>query len=573
LKVTNVSTQMLRLHEDTRIGMLLAKDQIPRTLGYVTAGSRRYAEWWNLAYEATTDQVDRQVDLMEEDEGPLVDKPQYETPVHIMQRPREATPVMSVVPKQRPVEELPAGEEVTADITPLEDAVTQPMETAVTEAGTKNEDLVQADDQVCTFESGELWAEEVSQGWAVIPEVDPSPEGIELKDIQIPDPDGNTPEEVDRLKQIIWKKRHLFMGKGNALPPAARGAICDIDVGNAKPIAQRVRKVAPQFKEKLADLIKGLLSAKIIQPSTSPWASPIVIIVKKNGVDIRLCIDYRLVNDLTQLMVYPMPLINELLEDLDSALWYCSLDMASGFWVVSMTERARLISAFVTPLGLFEWLRMPFGLKNAPQIYQRLLDNALYGFLRMSPGTSLDESEDLFTSGKPDTTSGPSILGRRSYIDDILIPAESWDALCKKVERLLDVCDYWNLSISAVKSSWGCRRVDYLGHRVSREGLEAHPKDLQTLVDLPLPTTLKAMQSFLGSLNYYSRFIEDYAIFASILYELREVDFHAWRCKLKDGDDPATKGEDEEKWSRVQVAFAMLKNKMATAPILRPLTH
>ena len=126
---------------------------------------------------------------MEEDEGPLVDKPQYETPVHIMQRPREATPVMSFVPKQRPVEELPAGEEVTADITPLEDAVThpmeitvthpkgatatQPMETVVTEAGTKNEDLVQADDQVCTFESGELWVEEVSQGWAVIPEVRP----------------------------------------------------------------------------------------------------------------------------------------------------------------------------------------------------------------------------------------------------------------------------------------------------------------------------------------------------------------------------------------------------------------
>ena len=100
--------------------------------------------------------------------------------------------------------------------------------------------------------------------------MDLSPEGIELKDIQIPDPDGNSPEEVDRLKQIIWKKRHLLMGKGNALPPAARGAICDIDVGNARPIAQRVRKVAPQFKEKLADLIKGLLSAKIIQPSTSP---------------------------------------------------------------------------------------------------------------------------------------------------------------------------------------------------------------------------------------------------------------------------------------------------------------
>ena len=256
-------------------------------------------------------------------------------------------------------------------------------------------------------------------------------------------------------------------------------------MGNARPIAQRVRKVAPQFREKLADLIKGLLSAKIIQPSTSPWASPIVIIVKKNGVDIRLCIDYRLVNDLTQLMVYPMPLINELLENLDGALWYCSLDMASGFWVVSMTERARQISAFVTPLGLFEWLRMPFGLKNAPQIYQRLLDNALYGFLRISPGAATEETEDLFATGEPDAKSVLSVLGRRSYIDYILVPAESWDVLCQKVERLLDVCDYWNLSVSVVKSTWGCRKVEYLGHRVSKEGLEAHPKDLQSLVDLP----------------------------------------------------------------------------------------
>ncbi|KAE9041066.1 hypothetical protein PR001_g4538 [Phytophthora rubi] len=100
--------------------------------------------------------------------------------------------------------------------------------------------------------------------------------------------------------------------------------------------------------------------------STSPWVSPIVVIIKKNGIDIRLCIDYRLVNSLMRLMIYPMPLINDLVEDLDKVLWYCSLDMASGFWVVTMTDRARAISAFITSFGLFEWNRMPFGLKNAP---------------------------------------------------------------------------------------------------------------------------------------------------------------------------------------------------------------
>ncbi|CAH0481408.1 unnamed protein product [Peronospora belbahrii] len=161
-----------------------------------------------------------------------------------------------------------------------------------------------------------------------------------------------------------------------------------------------------------------------------------------------------------------------------------------------MTEKARKISAFVTPLGLFKWLWMPFGLKNAPQIYQRLLDNALYGVLRISQGVGTEETEDLFTMVKRDVKSGPSVLGRRSYIDDTLLPADSWDMLFANVERLLDVCDYWNLSISEVKSSKGCRKVGYLGHRVSDQGLEAHQNDLQSLVDLPLPTTLKAKNVF-----------------------------------------------------------------------------
>ena len=133
---------------------------------------------------------------------------------------------------------------------------------------------------------------------------------------------------------MIWRSRHFLIGKTNALPPAAHGAVCDIDVGGANPVEQRVRPVAPKFREKLADRIKGLLSTKIIRPSTSPWASPIVVIIKENGEDIRLCIDYRKAYQLTRLMVYPMPLISELLQDMDKAKWYCSLDMASGFWVV-----------------------------------------------------------------------------------------------------------------------------------------------------------------------------------------------------------------------------------------------
>ncbi|KAE9278908.1 hypothetical protein PR003_g28385 [Phytophthora rubi] len=558
--------------------MWLAGDRVPRLQGFVTAGSRRYLEWQNLALQATTDaKVSEKFQHPEQSDLPAVERPTYPTSRAILRKPSPGSDRRLRSGEQRfvlPIQVavgLPDPEAEVGDSTPtpqsgdLESTTSldlggQRVDGAVDESerestmgatraseegreevegptpeGTTAEVAVPVEDeQVCYHEGGDLRAEEVESEMAVLPEVTQSTEDVTIEDIQVGDPTVNSAEEINRLRRLIWRRRHLPIGQGNALPPAARGIVCDIDVGGAKPIAQRVRKVAPQFREKLSDLIKGLLGARIINMSTSPWASPIVVIIKKNGVDIRLCIDYRLVNSLTRLMIYPMPLINDLLEDLDKVLWYCSLDMASGFWVVTMTDRARAISAFITPFGLLEWNRMPFSLKNAPQIYQRMLDNALYGFTRISrlegdPALKQPDPEtspDLIPS-VPKDDGKKSVLGRRSYIDDILITAESWDHLCNRVEGLLDVCDEWNLSISVVKSFWGKDRVEYLGHKVSSHGLEANPKDLSALTDLPFPGSLRAMQSFLGSLNYYTKFIEDYAIYAAVLYVLREVDFAA----------------------------------------------
>ncbi|POM71452.1 Reverse transcriptase [Phytophthora palmivora] len=297
-----------------------------------------------------------------------------------------------------------------------------------------------------------------------------------------------------------------------------------------------------------------------------------------------------------------MTLTNDLLEDLDKVLWYCSLDMASGFWVVTMTDRVRAISAFITTFGLFEWNRMPFGLKNAPQIYQRLIDNALYGFTRIPPLRSDPRSTDVFEVGEADDPDKPSVIGRRSYIDDILIPADSWDHLGDRVDTLLEACNKWNMPISVVKSFWGMSKEEYLDHRVSKDGLEANPKDLNALTDLEFPGPLRPMQSFQGSLNYYSRFIEDYAIYAAVLYELREVDFAAMskddvRIQIKRSvehkesdqidrkEDPgsdltlkSTETYDPEerdgdrvnpRWIRAHRAFETLKSKVASTPTLR----
>ncbi|POM78933.1 Reverse transcriptase [Phytophthora palmivora] len=458
---------------------------------------------------ATTDEIS-EVDINEQTTEPAVERPEYVTPTAILRRPAKVIQNVEIAGNEDA--SLPSSK-CTSDQGKIDPGNSDNLRTK-DEADIGDPTM---DEEVCIKVGGTLFAEDVEDHMAVLPEETATTEEVKIEDLQIGDANINTQEEIECLVQTIWKRRHLLIGKGNALPPAAKG---------------------------------------------------VLVIIKKNGIDIRLCIDYRLVNSLTKIMVYPMPLINDLLDDLDKVLWYCSLDMASGFWVVTMTDRARSISAFITPVGLFEWNRMPFGLKNAPQIYQRLLDNALYGFLKVTQDQDRSDRKGVFETGEPDLERNKSVLGRRTYIDDILVTGRSWESLCEKVEKLLDSCDEWNLSISVAKSFCGRQKVDYLGHRVSAECMETHPKDLSALQELPFPTNLRSMQSFLGSLNYYSRFIEDFAIYASVLYELREADFYEIARKVKStGDDEGVVAEEDGRWTEARTAFTILKNEIVTAPI------
>ncbi|GMF57254.1 unnamed protein product [Phytophthora fragariaefolia] len=275
------------------------------------------------------------------------------------------------------------------------------------------------------------------------------------------------------------------------LPDLTDSASTVLDYGGHKPIKQRDRRVPLKHLKKLYELLKGLLKAGLIAFSNSPWASPIVIVLKKNGVDIRLCIDYKMVNAITVLMEYAMPLVDDLLTELESYLWFCSLDAASGFWAVMMTQRAREISAFVCALDHFEWLRMPFGLKNAPMIYQRIIDNALWGYVQPLGGwesyaekvrraeaasatqrgrlsdpnqptpnsvnsatkfeadhRALAESDplqdlvnspegDMFANGEPDESTLTPVFDRRSFVDDICFEGTTFEDCLATLSRLL----------------------------------------------------------------------------------------------------------------------------------------
>ncbi|OWZ04968.1 hypothetical protein PHMEG_00023032 [Phytophthora megakarya] len=146
--------------------------------------------------------------------------------------------------------------------------------------------------------------------------------------------EGLSGDRQQKLVEVLKRHEKIMIASGNALPPPAYSVVCDIDVHGHAPIKQRKR----------------------------PWASPIVVVLKKNGIDIRVCIIYKHVNAVTTIMEYAKPLVDDLLTDMEAYLWFCSLDEAIGFWEVMMTERARKGLVFLCALGHFEWRRMPFRL-------------------------------------------------------------------------------------------------------------------------------------------------------------------------------------------------------------------
>ncbi|OWY95222.1 LOW QUALITY PROTEIN: hypothetical protein PHMEG_00034832 [Phytophthora megakarya] len=280
LRITNVSERSATLQRGTRV-YLAGRNHVPQMPGFGSIGSRRYAEWQNLALQDTTEQqaVNEVVGTATE---PIVDRPQYEPPTKILsgrQERRKAMVVLSASAKGSNTAQYIAGEgqgfnrrRRVVSIRLNQRERPRAIENSRTQVEPKEEADDDTDDGVCYHEGGEIFPEDI-ENVAVLPEVEATTKEVTIDDIQVDEPHA-TPEER----------------AGNALLPAALGAICDIDVGTAK---HRCRRVVAQFREKLPMLIKGLLLAKIITTSISPWASPIVVIIKANGVDIRLYIDYQ----------------------------------------------------------------------------------------------------------------------------------------------------------------------------------------------------------------------------------------------------------------------------------------
>jgi hypothetical protein len=191
-----------------------------------------------------------------------------------------------------------------------------------------------------------------------------------------------------------------------------------------------------------------------------------------------------------------------------------------------------------------------------PHRYQRIVDNVVYNTFRLSKGGDA-EGYDVFTDRISADPEDISLLQRRSYIDDFLIPAQVVGrVVCRGGEVSGRVCLLEPVD-QRKKSFWRQLVVEYLGHKVDRLGIQTNLKKPEAPRDLTFPTTLRAMQSFLGSVNYYSQFVNDFATIAAVLYE--------WRPEKRIGPEPRC----QEKRSKAEAAFEMMKSRILTASRLR----
>ena len=220
--------------------------------------------------------------------------------------------------------------------------------------------------------------------------------------------------------------------------------------------------------------MNDILEQGIVVSSKSQWASPVVLVAKRDGT-VRFCMDCHCLNAATKMDVYPLPRVDNQLDLLLHSRYFTTLDLATGYWQVSMTPESQEKTAFITHSGLYKFTAMPFRLCNAPAIFQRLMETVLAGLARTSCMV---------------------------YIDDILVVGETFEDHLLNLRKVFDQLQKAGLRLKPTNCHLGKPQVEYLGYIVSVQGIAADPKKVQAIKSFPVPANLKTLRSFLGLVSY-----------------------------------------------------------------------
>ena len=306
-----------------------------------------------------------------------------------------------------------------------------------------------------------------------------------------------------------------------------------IDLTTDVPFKQRHRRIPPNMIEEVKQHIESLLAAGIIRPSKSPYSSNVVLVRKKNG-KLRLCVDYRQLNDITVKDSFALPRLEEIFDCLHGAKYFSTMDIKSGYHQIEVEESHKERTAFtVGALGFFEYNKMPFGLTNSPSTYQRIMQEIL-GDLNMKICLI--------------------------YLDDLIIFSNSFEQHLERLQIVLQKLKEANLKLAPEKCCFFKSSVNFLGHVVSGNGLETDPAKIEKIQNWPVPTNHDELRSFLAFVGYYRKFIKDFSKISKPLSEL-----------LPPTSPKKRKKNDNLPWiwtEKQQEIFDHLKDLLSSPPIL-----
>lgn len=330
------------------------------------------------------------------------------------------------------------------------------------------------------------------------------------------------PEQKYLLEKLLEKYKTCFSSTLKDLGFTSETEMV-LHLTDEEPVVYRPYRLSFNERLQVQDMINEMLDSNIIRESNSPYASPIVLVNKKSG-EKRLCVDYRALNRKTKKEHYPLPRIEDQLDLLSGCSWFTTLDLASGYYQIPIAEESKEKTAFVTPQGQFEYNRMPFGLVNAPSVFQRTMNK----IIQKSPVRSY----------------------ALVYMDDILIPSKSFDEGMHRLEEVLQLLQSSGLTLKMSKCSFFFDKIDYLGYEVSANGVRPGFLKTEAVSKFPTPGNVHEVRRFLGLASFFRRFVKGFATIAQPLTALLKKDC-AWHW-----------GEEQVK------SFQTLKRCLVERPVL-----
>lgn len=300
-------------------------------------------------------------------------------------------------------------------------------------------------------------------------------------------------ESIEWVNECVYHD-YVNVDRSSIRPPAYE---MEIRVEDKTPFYCHPRRLSYKEKIEVKKIVQDLLEQGVIRPSNSPYTCPIVPVPKKNG-EIRMCVNYKALNRVTVRDNYPLPLIDDCLEYASNKKIFTVLDLKSGFHHIKIAESSTQYTSFVTPEGQYEYVRMPFGLKNGPSVFQRYINRIL----------------------KPFVDTGKVMV----YMDDILIASTDIDEHLTLLSEVLRCVATNGLELQLKKCKFAYSTIEYLGFVLSPVGILPGTSKLTAVKNFPQPTSAKGVHSFLGLCSFFRRFIPGFSQCANPLYKLLHKD-------------------------------------------------